>query len=144
VAARSRASNVFPRSNTGVLGSNPAQGMDVCLRSFCVCVALCSQRHCVGLIPRPGSPTDSLKIKKLKWNCVFHGCPTLQVGVIGIDRFIQSLIKGSAGWAHMTFTVSEMYFEAFRRDTANEHSGNKLQLSAFVLLRKIARYVHSW
>jgi hypothetical protein len=41
VAARSKAGNVFARSNTGIVGSNPTQGMDVCLRLFCVCVVLC-------------------------------------------------------------------------------------------------------
>jgi hypothetical protein len=29
------------RSNTGIVGSNPTQGMDVCVRLFCVCVVLC-------------------------------------------------------------------------------------------------------
>jgi hypothetical protein len=38
VAVRSKAWTVFARSNTGIVGSNPAQGMDVCLRLFCVCV----------------------------------------------------------------------------------------------------------
>jgi hypothetical protein len=40
-AARSKAWNVFARLNTGIMGSNPARGMDVCLRLFCVCVVLC-------------------------------------------------------------------------------------------------------
>jgi hypothetical protein len=39
-AARSKARNVFARSNTGVAGSNPTRGMDVCLRVFCDCVVL--------------------------------------------------------------------------------------------------------
>jgi hypothetical protein len=34
VAARSEALTVFARSNAGIVGSNPAQGMDVCI----VCV----------------------------------------------------------------------------------------------------------
>jgi hypothetical protein len=38
VAARSEAWTVFALTNTGFVGSNPAQGMDVCLRLFCVCV----------------------------------------------------------------------------------------------------------
>jgi hypothetical protein len=41
VAARSKARNVFARSNTGIVGSNPTRGMDVCPRFFCVCVILC-------------------------------------------------------------------------------------------------------
>jgi hypothetical protein len=41
VTVRSKARTVFARSNAGIVGSNPTQGMDVCLRLFCVCVALC-------------------------------------------------------------------------------------------------------
>jgi hypothetical protein len=41
VPARSRAWTIIARSNTGILGSNSTQGMDVSLRLFCVCVALC-------------------------------------------------------------------------------------------------------
>jgi hypothetical protein len=32
---------VFTRSNAGIVGSNPTQGMNVCLRFFCVYVVLC-------------------------------------------------------------------------------------------------------
>jgi hypothetical protein len=43
---------VFARSNTGIVGSNPTQDMDVCLRSFCVFVVLCEGRgHATGLSP---------------------------------------------------------------------------------------------
>jgi hypothetical protein len=42
VAARSNALTVFPRSNTGVVGSKPTRGMDVCVRLFCVCISLCA------------------------------------------------------------------------------------------------------
>jgi hypothetical protein len=38
VAARSKAWTLFARSNTGIVGLNPTQGTDVCLRLFCVCV----------------------------------------------------------------------------------------------------------
>jgi hypothetical protein len=38
VAARSQAWTVFARSNVGIVGSNPTQGVDVCLHLFCVCV----------------------------------------------------------------------------------------------------------
>jgi hypothetical protein len=38
VAARSKAWNVFSRSNIGIVGSNSTKGMDVCVRLFCVCV----------------------------------------------------------------------------------------------------------
>jgi hypothetical protein len=36
VAALSKARTVFDRSNSGIAGSNPTRGMDVCLRVFCV------------------------------------------------------------------------------------------------------------
>jgi hypothetical protein len=55
--------NHFARSNTGIVGSNPTHGMDVCLRLFCVCVVLCRHRSCVGLIPRPRCPTDCLRLR---------------------------------------------------------------------------------
>jgi hypothetical protein len=38
LAARSKARNVFARSMTGIVGSNPTQAMNVCVRLFCVCV----------------------------------------------------------------------------------------------------------
>jgi hypothetical protein len=44
VTARSKAWTVFARSNAGIVGSNPTQGMDVlcvCMCLFCVCVVLC-------------------------------------------------------------------------------------------------------
>jgi hypothetical protein len=57
VAARSKARTVFDRSNTGIACSNSARGMDVCPGFLC-CVVLCRYRPCVGLIPRPRSPTE--------------------------------------------------------------------------------------
>jgi hypothetical protein len=40
------------------MGSNPTQGMYVCVRLFCVCVVLCvGSAVCDGLIPRPRGPT---------------------------------------------------------------------------------------
>jgi hypothetical protein len=39
--ARSKACNVFARSNSGIVGSNPSRGMDVCPRFFYFCVVLC-------------------------------------------------------------------------------------------------------
>jgi hypothetical protein len=41
VAAWSQTWTVFARSNAGIVGSNPTQGMDVCVRLFCVCVVPC-------------------------------------------------------------------------------------------------------
>jgi hypothetical protein len=41
VAAQSKALTVFARSDTGIVGSNPTQGVDVCVLLFCVCAVLC-------------------------------------------------------------------------------------------------------
>jgi hypothetical protein len=41
VAAWSKAWTVFARSDAGIVDLNPTQGMDVCVRLFCVCVILC-------------------------------------------------------------------------------------------------------
>jgi hypothetical protein len=63
LASRSKELTVFARPNTGIVGSNPTQGMDVYLRLFCVRVVLCigngleradtpskkSYRLCIGL-----------------------------------------------------------------------------------------------
>jgi hypothetical protein len=54
LTARTKARNVFGRSNTGIMGSYPARGMDVCPR-FSVFVLFC-----VGPIPRPRSPSNCL------------------------------------------------------------------------------------
>jgi hypothetical protein len=43
VASRSKTWTVFARSKSGIVGSNPTLGMDVCLRLFCVCI-------CSGLV----------------------------------------------------------------------------------------------
>jgi hypothetical protein len=49
VAARSKARTVFARSNTGLVGSNPTQSTNVCVRLFCVCDVLCvGSSHATG------------------------------------------------------------------------------------------------
>jgi hypothetical protein len=41
-AVRSKTRTIFARSNTGIVGTNPARGTDVYVRLFCVCVVLCA------------------------------------------------------------------------------------------------------
>jgi hypothetical protein len=60
VAVRSKAYTVFARSEPGIVGSNPTQGMDVwCL---CVCLFVYRQITCDELITRPRSPADSVLV----------------------------------------------------------------------------------
>jgi hypothetical protein len=79
VVARSKARTVFACSNTWIVSSNPTQGIDVCLLLFCV-LSRVGSSLVTGLILHPRSPTDCLRIKKLKWNRAFHGCSMLQNG----------------------------------------------------------------
>jgi hypothetical protein len=72
VTVRSKAYTVFARSNTGVLRSNTTQGMDVCVRLFCVCVVLCVGRHLAmgsspvqGVLPR--EMIGCLRIIHMEW-----------------------------------------------------------------------------
>jgi hypothetical protein len=43
------------------VGSNPTQGMDLCVFIVCLCFPVCKQRPCDGLITRPRSPTVCVK-----------------------------------------------------------------------------------
>jgi hypothetical protein len=67
VAARSKAWTVFSISNTGIVGSNPTQGMDVCLRLFCLYVVLCVGKGLArGWSPIQGVLPTVYRVKKLK------------------------------------------------------------------------------
>jgi hypothetical protein len=67
VAARSKAWTIFALLTTGVVGSNPTRGMDVCARLFCICVVLCvSSGLEMGWSLVQGVLPTVYRIKKLK------------------------------------------------------------------------------
>jgi hypothetical protein len=67
VAAQSKEWTVFARSNTGIVGSNPTWGMDVCVRLFYVCVVLCvGSGLATGSSPAQGILPTMYKSNKLK------------------------------------------------------------------------------
>jgi hypothetical protein len=60
VAARSNAWNFFALSNPGIVSSNLAQGMDICVHLLCACYR---QRPCDGLISVQGVLSTLYKTK---------------------------------------------------------------------------------
>jgi hypothetical protein len=59
VAVLSKARTVFSSPNAGIVGSNPTQGMDICLRLFCVYVVLYAGSDLATVwSPVKKSPTD--------------------------------------------------------------------------------------
>jgi hypothetical protein len=66
-AERSNAWTVFARSDAGIVGSNPIQGMDIRVRLFWVCIVLCvGSGLATGLSPVQGVLTTLYRIKELK------------------------------------------------------------------------------
>jgi hypothetical protein len=75
VAARSKAWTVFARSNTGIAGSNPTRGMDVCVRLFRICVVLCvGSGLATGWSPVQGVLPTVYRLRNWKAAKVHKGC----------------------------------------------------------------------
>jgi hypothetical protein len=69
VAEGSKACTIFARSEAGIVGSIPTQGMDVWyvyVFILCLCCPVFRWRPCDELITRPRSPTACKIIIKLK------------------------------------------------------------------------------
>jgi hypothetical protein len=67
LAPRSKIWTLFARSNAGIVGSNPTQGMDVCVRLFSICVVLCvGSDLATGWSSVQGVLPTEYRIKKLK------------------------------------------------------------------------------
>jgi hypothetical protein len=62
VSARSKTQIVSARLSAGVVNSNPIRGMDVCVLSFCDCVALCEVGDLRLLLPIQ----EDLRLRKRK------------------------------------------------------------------------------
>jgi hypothetical protein len=65
VAARSKEWTVFARSNTGIVGSNPIWGIDVCVCLFRVFAVSCVQVVALRRAdPRPRCPTEYVEVQE--------------------------------------------------------------------------------
>jgi hypothetical protein len=67
VAARSKAWTAFARSKTGILGSNPTWGMDVCVCVYSVFVLSCVQVTALILADPPSKETYRLCKRWRNW-----------------------------------------------------------------------------
>jgi hypothetical protein len=71
VAARSKARNIFARSNTEIVDSNPTRGMDICKRFFWLYV-LCRERPC--------DRTDHPSKVSYQLPCIIHSSRLILMG----------------------------------------------------------------
>jgi hypothetical protein len=70
VATCSKALTVFARWNAGITSSNLTRGMDVFVRLFCVCVALCVQVTALRLADPPSKESYRLCTRSRNWKDV--------------------------------------------------------------------------
>jgi hypothetical protein len=85
VTARSKAWTVFARSNAMIVGSNPTQGMEVCVvYIYSVCLVMCVGRGLeTGWSPVQGVLPTVYRTKKLKKRpCPTKGCRAIIIIII--------------------------------------------------------------
>jgi hypothetical protein len=102
VAARSEAWTVFARLKAGIVGSNPNQGMDVCLRLFCVCVSSGLE---TGWFPVQGVLPTVLGLRNWSETKRFTDALCSKVGATGERErekklVLQTLAAFSVSWAY--------------------------------------------
>jgi hypothetical protein len=93
---------------TGVVGWNPTQGMDVCERLFCVCVVLCvGSGLATGWSPLEGALSTVYWIKKLKKR------PSPTKGCRAIERQIQESVINykRCGWEFFSIHSLSHHFQ---------------------------------
>jgi hypothetical protein len=127
VAARSKAWTIFARSNAGILGSNPAQGMDVCVRLFCVCVVLCAGSGLTtGWPPVLEVLPTVYRIKKLKsGQTPTTGCRAITIILI---------LAVSSAFEHSTSINPTFSFTSYRLQGALRRHKSELQHNIWIKL----------
>jgi hypothetical protein len=77
VAAPSKAWTVFTCSKAGIVGSNPTWGINVSVRLFCLCAALCASRGLAtgwspvqGILPNVWKDQETEKVAKAQQRAV--------------------------------------------------------------------------
>jgi hypothetical protein len=98
VAARSMAWTVFARSNTGIVGSNPTQGIDVCVCVYSVCVVL----HVGKGLATGRSPVQGVLPTVQKWSRNWRRGQSPTKGCRAIDEWTNEHTK----WFISQFTVN--------------------------------------
>jgi hypothetical protein len=78
VAARCKAWTILARSNAGIVGSNPTQGMDVCVRLLCVCVLYVDSGLATGWSPSKESYRLCIGLKNWKSGQGPKGCRAIE------------------------------------------------------------------